>query len=136
MNSPRQFFDTNILVYAFVKSDRRMPRAQQILSSGGVVSVQILNEFAAVMRRKLLLDVRAVRELIDEIMVHCPRPRPLTLDTHHVGMRLCERYGFSIFDGTMIASALEAGCRVLYTEDLHHGQEIEGLRIDNPFHAL
>lgn len=133
MNSPRPFFDTNVLVYAFVKSDPRMPQAQKILSSGGVVSVQILNEFAAVMRRKLLLDVRAVRELIDEIMVHCPQPRSLTLDTHRVGMRLCQRYGFSIFDGTMIASAQEAGCSVLLTEDLHHDQIIEELRIVNPF---
>lgn len=104
-----------------------------MLSLGGVVSVQILNEFAAVMRRKVKLEVKAVRQLIDEIMAHCPQPRPLTLDTHRVGMRLCERYGFSIYDGTMIASALEAGCRVLYTEDLQHGQVIDGLRIVNPF---
>jgi len=48
-------------------------------------------------------------------------------------MRLCQRYGFSIYDGTVVASALETGCRVLYTEDLQHGQVIDGLRIENPF---
>lgn len=133
MSTSKPFFDTNILVYAFVKSGTRTQEAQQRLSLGGVISVQILNEFAAVMRRKLLLDVKAVRELIDEIMIHCPRPRPLTLDTHRMGMRLCERHGFSIYDGTMIASALEAGCTTLYTEDLQHGQAIEGVRIVNPF---
>lgn len=136
MSARSQFFDTNILVYAFVKSVPRAQEARQLLSLGGVVSVQILNEFAAVMRRKLGLDVKAVRELIAEIVVRCPDPRPLTLDTHRVGMRLCERYGFSIYDGTMIAAALEAGCRVLYTENLQHGQVIEGLRIENPFKQL
>jgi predicted nucleic acid-binding protein len=127
------FFDTNVLVYAFVNSESRTIKAQHLLSEGAVVSVQILNEFAAVMRRKFDLEVRKVAELIAEILVHCPQPRPLTLETHRAGMRLCERYGFSIYDGTMIASALEAGCRVLHTEDLQHGQAIEGLRIVNPF---
>jgi len=136
LNSPTPFLDTNVLVYAFVESSQKAPKARQLLSQGGALGVQILNEFAAVMRRKLRLDVGAVRELIDEILIHCPHPRPMTLDTHRMGMRLCERYGFSIYDGAMIASALEAGCRVLYTEDLQHGQVIEGLRVENPFLGL
>jgi predicted nucleic acid-binding protein len=130
---PAVFFDTNILVYPFSQSAAKTAVARNLLGGGGVVSIQILNEFAAVMRTKLKLDLPRVRRQIEDVMNNCPDPRPLTPETHRAGMRLCERYGFSIYDGTMIASALEANCTILYTEDLHHGQLINGLRIENPF---
>ncbi len=82
--------------------------AETVLAGGGVVSVQILNEFASVMRSKFKQNIGRVRLLIDEVLIDCPDPRPLTLETHRTGLLLSERYGFSIYDGTMIASALEA----------------------------
>ena len=48
-------------------------------------------------------------------------------------MRICERYGYSVYDGLIIAAAVEGDCTRLYSEDLQHGQIIEGLRIENPF---
>jgi predicted nucleic acid-binding protein len=129
----RAFLDTNILVYAFAESGTRTPIAANLLADGGVVSVQILNEFAAVMRRKFKVELSLIARFIEKTLKVCPGPLPLTMETHRAGMRLCGRYGFSVYDGTMIASALEAGCGVLYTEDLQHGQVIDGLRIENPF---
>ena len=133
MTPPPVFFDTNVLVYAFEFTEAKTPVAARLLAEGGVVSVQVLNEFAAAMRRKFRRDLNRTQKLIDEILRNCPDPRSITLETHRAGMRLCQRYGFSIYDGTVVASALETGCRVLYTEDLQHGQVIDGLRIENPF---
>jgi len=59
---------------------------------------------------------------------------PLTGETHETGLALAERYGFSTWDGMIVASALLAGCDVLWTEDLQDGMEIEGgLKVRTPF---
>ena len=58
---------------------------------------------------------------------------PATVALYERGLALHERYGFAIYDCLVVAAALEAGCRTLYTEDLQHGQQIEQLRIVNPF---
>ena len=60
-------------------------------------------------------------------------PTPLTAETHALAFGFSARYGFRIYDSLIVVSALEAGCTTLYTEDLQHGQVIEGLRIENPF---
>jgi len=127
------FLDTNIFVYAYGSSGAKAEVAERLIATEAVISVQILNEFAAVMHGKFKLDIAKVRLRVDELLVDCPDPKPLTLETHRAALRLCERFGFSIYDGTLIVSALEAGCKVLYTEDLQHGQVIDGLRIENPF---
>jgi predicted nucleic acid-binding protein len=74
-----------------------------------------------------------IREVLETIRAVC-RVEPLGLATHDLGLALAERYGFSIFDGTILASAQLADCRVVFTEDLRHGQGIdERLKIINPF---
>ena len=63
----------------------------------------------------------------------CP-VEDLTLQTHDVGGALAERYGFSIYDAMIVASALVAGCTTLWSEDMQDGLLVEGqLRIVNPF---
>jgi predicted nucleic acid-binding protein len=57
----------------------------------------------------------------------------LTLETHDTGIKLAERYGLSIYDAMIAASALHAGCKTLWSEDMQHGMSLEGLRIANPF---
>ncbi|HYQ91954.1 MAG TPA: PIN domain-containing protein, partial [Candidatus Competibacteraceae bacterium] len=49
------------------------------------------------------------------------------------GLDIQTRYGFSFYDALIVASALEAGCTCLYSEDMQHGQYLEGLTIENPF---
>jgi predicted nucleic acid-binding protein len=74
-----------------------------------------------------------ISEILETIRAVC-RVEPLGLETHDLGLAFAERYGFSIYDGTILASAQLADCRVVYTEDLQHGQVIdERLKIINPF---
>ena len=59
---------------------------------------------------------------------------PLTLEIHEIGLELAERYGFSMYDAMIAASALHAGCDTLWSEDMRHDMVVdEGLRIVNPF---
>jgi len=76
------FFDTNILVYTIGQHDDRTPAAEALLASGGVISVQVLNELAAVARRKLGMSWPDVTEALGAITVLCPAPLPITTHTH------------------------------------------------------
>ena len=130
------FFDSNILIYAYTHAGDKTTTARELLSIGGTVSVQALNETANTLWRKFATGWPRINQILDSILSSCPNPLPLTLETHRAAMRLCERYGFSVYDAMIVASALEADCKTLYTEDLHHGQVIDGLRIENPFRGL
>jgi predicted nucleic acid-binding protein len=131
--SGKPFFDTNVLVYAFREDDPRGEPARELLAEGGVIGVQILNEFVAVTRRKAGMSWKEVFEALAAIRVLCPSPRALTAETHEAALRIAERHGYHIFDSLVIAAAIEASCTTLYSEDLHDGQVIDGLTIRNPF---
>lgn len=132
--SDKAFFDTNILVYVVGQKDKRTDTAEALLAGGGIISVQVLNELANVSRKKLRMSWEEIDEALAAIRVLCPSPVPLTIDTHDAGRRIAAKYGFSIFDGLIAASALEAECDTLYSEDQQHGQIIEGrVTIRNPF---
>ena len=126
--------DTNVLIYAVAKNDPRGPKAEALLASGGLVSVQSLNEFASVARRKLGMSWKQVKEFLGLICILCPDPVPVSLDTHKTAVVIAERYGYGIYDALVASSALEAGCETLYSEDLQDGQIINRqLTIRNPF---
>jgi predicted nucleic acid-binding protein len=130
----KAFFDTNVLIYAVVQDDPRSAQAEELLASGGVLSVQILNEFASVARRKILMSWSDVTEALDAFRVLCPSPLPITIEMHEAALKIAEKHGYSIYDALVVAAALEAGCATLYSEDLHDGQTIDGqLTIRNPF---
>jgi predicted nucleic acid-binding protein len=132
--SGRSFFDTNILVYIVGQHNERTARAEALLGQGGVVSVQVLNELAAVAHRKLKMSWGEITEALAAIRVLCPDPVPLTVDTHDAALRIASRYRFHIYDALVVAAALEAECATLYSEDLQHHQVIDGtLTIRNPF---
>jgi predicted nucleic acid-binding protein len=128
------FFDTNILVYALVENDQRKVRARQLLAAGGVISVQVLNEFVAVARRRIRMSWGEIEATLKEIQTLFPAPVALTKRMHDESLRIAREYGFGIYDALIAASALHAKCAVLYTEDLQDGQIIDGrIRIRNPF---
>ncbi len=130
----KDFFDTNVLIYAVAKNDPRAAKAEALLASGGIVSVQSLNEFVSVARRKLGMSWKEVREFLDLICILCPKPVPISFDTHKAALAIAERYGYSIYDALVASAALEAGCKTLYSEDLQDGQIINRqLTIRNPF---
>lgn len=130
---PDAFVDSNVLVYAFT-ADPRAAAAQDLLESGCVTSVQGLNEFANVARRKLRMTWQEVREALGDIRLLCAAIVPIDIDTHADALGIAERYGYSIFDALIVASALRSGCDTLWSEDMQDGIVIDGrLRIVNPF---
>jgi len=132
--SAKAFFDSNVLIYAMVSGDSRRERAQQLVAEGGVISVQVLNEFVAVARRKMRMPWQDVIEALDAIRILFPSPVAITIDTHQEALTIAERYGYGIYDALMVASALEARCAILYSEDMQDGQVIDHrLTIRNPF---
>lgn len=130
----KPFLDTNVVLYAFGEGNSRGQKAEALLVKGGVISVQVLNEFAAVARRKLNKSWKEVRRALGILRVFCPQPAPATVKTHEAALQIAERYKYSIYDSLIIAAALAAGCNVVYSEDLQDGQVIENrLTIRNPF---
>jgi predicted nucleic acid-binding protein len=132
MSEADRFFDTNVLLYLLSKDAAKADRAEALLASGGIVSVQVLNEFASVASRKLAMTISEIREFLSTIRAICI-VKPVDIETHQLGLDVAERHGFSIYDALIVAAAVRAGCAVLYTEDLQHGRMIEKLQIKNPF---
>jgi predicted nucleic acid-binding protein len=129
----RPFVDTNVLLYLISDDAAKASRVEPLLTGRIVVSVQVLNEFANVARRKHALPWPALVEVLDGIL-HFAEVRPLTLDTHLRGRVLAERYGFGVYDALIVAAAIEADCDTLLSEDLQHGQRVDKvLTIRNPF---
>ena len=130
----RPFIDANVLIYAALQPDSRATVAREITSAGGQISVQVMNEFVAVARGKLKRSWPEIDYALGLLRTLHPRPLPITLVTHRAAVEIAARYGLKIYDATIIASALEARCDTLFTEDMQDGQVIEDrLTIRNPF---
>lgn len=133
MNEVDVFFDTNVLLYLLSNDNAKANRAEESVAAGGVLSVQVLNEFASVASRKLGMSWAEIREIHGTLRSIC-RIEPISIETHDRGLTLAERYGFSIYDSMILASALLADCTTLLSEDLQDGQQIDGqLTVSNPF---
>lgn len=133
MQGNNLFFDTNVLLYLLSDDELKSNQAEATLAQGGIVSVQVLNEFTAVARRKQKLDYAEIRDVLDVVCSIC-QVTLLDIETHKLALNLAERYGFFIYDSLIIAAALQANCTRLFSEDMQHGQLIENqLRIHNPF---
>lgn len=129
------FLDSNVLVYAFT-DDPRAAAAQALLERGCTISVQGLNEFANVARRKLGKSWQEIRRDLADIRAVCTSIVPIDVDTHEAALRLADRHGFAFFDALMIAAAERAGSETLWSEDMQDGMLIDGkLRIRSPFRA-
>jgi predicted nucleic acid-binding protein len=126
------FFDTNVLVYA-QQVDGKADRARALIATGGKLSVQVLNEFAAVSRRKQKRDWREIAEAISDVLALVDPPLALTLELHAAARALAEDHQLSFYDALIVAAAIEAGCDTLFTEDMQHGRSFGGLAIVNPF---
>src|SRR6266446_7727860 len=128
------FLDTNILVYAAAKNDPRAEIATALLAKGGRISVQVLNEFAAIARRKLNWPWQDVAEALAAFRVLLPAPIALSVATHEAALAIAQRDGTGFYDSLIVASAIEAGCSTLLSEDMQDGRKIGGaLTIRNPF---
>lgn len=128
------FFDTNILVYA-QQNGAKADKARALLAAGGVLSVQVLNEFAAVARRKLGKEWDEIGEAIEDALALVDPPLPLTVTLHATARKIARDHGFGFYDALIMAAALEAECDTLLSEDLQDGRAFGALRIVNPFRA-
>jgi predicted nucleic acid-binding protein len=133
------FFDTNILVYAY---DSHLPdkqqKAQNIVLNGvregnGVLSTQVLGEFFMVVTKKINkpLSVRDARDIIK----YMGRMKVQEIDVLIVERALdtLEQYKISYWDALIIAAAERARCNRILSEDLNAGQIYQGIEITNPF---
>ena len=128
----RAFFDTNVLVYA-ATSDPTKERAAACLGRGGMASVQVLNEFVHVARRKLRHDWPLIELALEQFRLALEAIVPITMSTHASAVLLARDESLSFFDALIVAAAIEAGCDTLYSEDMQHGRTIGDLAIVNPF---
>ena len=128
----KAFLDTNILIYA-QEQGAKADKARALLAAGGVLSVQVLNEFAAVARRKLGKNWREIGEAVDDALTLVDPPLPLTIALHTAARALADDHKVSFYDALIVAAALEAGCETLISEDLQDGRAFGELRIVNPF---
>jgi predicted nucleic acid-binding protein len=127
-----RFFDTNVLLYLVSEDVAHADRAEAEVKAGGVVSVQVLNEFASVARRKLRMTLGQVREVLAVVRAAC-EVVPITIETHDLGIDISERHRLAVYDGMIVASARLAGCAVLLSEDFNDGQRFGPLVIRDPF---
>jgi predicted nucleic acid-binding protein len=133
MSAAEVFLDTNVILYLLSGNTAKADRAEEVLSGGGRVSVQVLNEFAAVASRKLALNWADIGEILAQVRAVCD-VEPITIATHERGVAVASRYRLHVYDAMIVASALLSGCTVLYSEDLQDGQVFDAqLTVRNPF---
>ena len=126
------FADTNVVLY-LLDDGPKADRAEVILGQGPRISDQVLNETLVNCRHKAGLSWEEAAAFLEGVRALCS-VEDITVQTHDVGRALAERYGFSIYDAMIVASALVAGCTTLWSEDMQDGLLVEGrLRIVNPF---
>jgi predicted nucleic acid-binding protein len=130
------FFDSSVLLYILSRSDPKSLVTAGLLQDSGVISIQVLNEFANVASRKLHLEWNRIEDILAEIREFLDPPLALTVSIYELGLAIAHRYQYHIYDSLLIASALEAGCTTFYSEDMQDGQHIGSLTIRNPFAIL
>ena len=127
------FFDTNVLLYLVSADPGKAEIAEATVAGGGHLSVQVLNEFTSVARRKGGMDWREIDEVLEAVRQIC-RVHPLTVETFDMARGLARKHDLNVYDASIVASAVLAGCDVLYSEDMQDGQRFERvLQVRNPF---
>jgi predicted nucleic acid-binding protein len=138
--SVRFFLDTNIFAYTFdAKSPAKAKRAAQLVrqaadTGNGVVSYQVVQEFFNVAFRRFQHPMNVAEA--EQYLVTVFRPLLAVHSSPALyveAIRIAGRHRLSWYDCIIVAAALQSQCGVLYSEDFKHGQDIEGLLIENPF---
>lgn len=129
------FLDTNIIIYSLGNDVEKSRKSIELITKNPVISVQVLNESANTLGRKFSMPVGDIEAVIRRLVKECS-VKPLTENIHFSALEIKETYKFSFYDSLIIASALEANCNILYSEDMQHKQIISNqLQIINPFRA-
>lgn len=127
------FLDTNVLLYLLSADAKKADRAEALLNDGATVGVQVLNEFASVTAKKLGMPWAEIDDVLGLIRRQCA-VRDLTLAIHERALGLAREHRFAWYDALIVAAALDAGCTLLYSEDMQDRMKVAGrLVIVNPF---
>lgn len=137
-----EFIDSNVFIYLFDETDATKRGAAQRLVQGALnggttsISFQVVQETLNIITRKLKKPAtpEQARRFLDNVLVPLWHVMP-SHALYQRGLDIQSRYRYSFYDALIIAAALEARCTRLYSEDLQHGQRIEGVVIENPFNA-
>ena len=130
---PGSFLDSNVILYLASGQPAKADRAEELVASGGTISVQVLNEIANVARRKMGMSWAEIRDFLS-LVRGLFKVEPVTLEIHDAGVHLAERYRLSVYDAMIASAALLAECDTLFSEDLQDGLLVNGrLRVVNPF---
>ena len=130
---PGSFLDSNVILCLASGQEAKADRAEELVASGGTISVQVLNEIANVSRRKMGMSWAETRNFLS-IVRALLKVEPVTIEMHQAGADLAERYGLSVYDAMIASAALLADCETLFSEDLQNGLLINSrLRVVNPF---
>ncbi|MDO8465487.1 MAG: PIN domain-containing protein [Gallionella sp.] len=133
--SAKTFLDTNIVVYLYSgdEPEKRAAALALIEQNNTVISTQVLSELANTLSRKFGLTFDVVAQAVAEVRDACTVV-PVMPETITQALALAQKYRYSYYDSLILAAALSTGCETLSTEDMQHGQVIEGaLTIRNPF---
>ena len=131
------FIDTNIFVYAFLennklKHDSAVKLMFELINTEIFVSIQVINEIYAALSKNGVKHKNIAAYILElEEMINI---MPICFDTVKKCLSLKKRYSYSYWDSLILASSIESGCSILYSEDMQHKQLIEeSLTIINPF---
>jgi predicted nucleic acid-binding protein len=128
-----------VLIY-WVDDSTRADVVEQLLAQQAVISVQVLNEFANVLRKKRAMPLPDVEALCTTLIDTCD-VLDVSVRTHQTALALMARYQLSVYDANIVAAAALSDCAVLYTEDMQDGLNLKlpgsagtnSLVIRNPF---
>jgi len=126
--------DSNILIYNHsMDHENKRLIARDFFKENPVVSSQVISEYLNVMKRIFKMQKLELMQLCSIWLEKC-YVQPVILSTIKLAQDLVSKYDFQVFDGIIVAAALEADCDILYSEDMQNGQIIEDiLKIVNPF---
>ena len=128
----KPFIDSNVVLYLFSSDTVKADRAESLLQSGGLISVQVLNEVASVCLRKLKMTWEDIDTVLETLKTTC-EVLPVTLASHEKAVGLAERFQISFYDANIAATAILCGADTLFSEDMQNGMSMESVTVVNPF---
>ena len=128
----KPFIDSNVVLYLFSSDTMKADRAESLLQSGGLISVQVLNEVVSVCLRKIKMTWEEIDAVLKTLKSTC-EVLPVTLTSHEKTVELAKRFQISLYDANIVATAILGGADTLFSEDMQNGMSMESVTVVNPF---
>jgi len=128
----KPFVDSNVVLYLFSSDTVKADRAESLLQSGGLISVQVLNEVVSVCLRKIKMTWEEIDAVLKTLKSTC-EVLPVTLTSHEKAVELAKRFQISLYDANIVSTAILCGADTLFSEDMQNGMSMESVTVVNPF---